>query len=141
MRRGIIWVLASATLLVGCGSASTFANKPRPATTVNLTVYVNNQRVSVSPASVGAGAVQFIITNQAAHSEAILVKNDGGGSLANTGPINPGATASVTVDFRTGDYTLSTGTSDSVPGGAGIQPATLRIGRPRANADNELLQP
>ena len=35
-----------------CGGGSTFANKPRPATPVNLTVYINNARVSVSPSSV-----------------------------------------------------------------------------------------
>jgi plastocyanin len=141
MRRGIIWVLASATLLVGCGSASTFADKPRPATTVNLTVYVNNQRVSVSPASVGAGAVQFIITNQAAHNESVEVQDQAGSSIANTGPINPGATATVTVDFHPGDYTLSTGATSTAHQIPGIVPATLHIGRARPNADNELLQP
>ena len=31
------------------------ANKPRPAAPVNLTVYVNDARVSISPNSVGGG--------------------------------------------------------------------------------------
>lgn len=134
----------SALLVAGCGSAGTFANKPRPATPVNLTVYVNDQRVSVSPASVGAGPVMFIVTNQASHNESVEVQDNGGRSLASTGPINPGGTAQVTVDFNTGRYTISTGktsTEAQFVGHGGIHPATLRIGPPRPNADNALLQP
>jgi hypothetical protein len=137
-------MLVSALLLAGCGSAGTFANKPRPATPVNLTVYINDHRVSVSPASVGAGPVLFIITNDATLNESVIVRSGGGASLANTGPINPGATAQVTVDFHTGDYMIATKDSSpasSLVASTGIRSATLHIGRPRPSAQNELLQP
>ncbi len=134
---------AGALALTGCGSGGMFANKPRPALPVNLTVYINDQRVSVSPASVGAGPVQFIVTNQASRNEALTV-HSGGGALANTGPINPGATAQVTVDFRSGEYTIATDAPAANPylhAGAAIHPATLHIGPARPSASNALLQP
>ncbi len=59
-------MLACAALAVSaCGSSATGATTPRPPAPVNLTVYIDNSRVSVSPSSVGAGPVEFIITNQA----------------------------------------------------------------------------
>ena len=136
---------AGAVMLAGCGSAAHFANRPRPPIPVNLTVYINDHRVSVSPASVGAGPVQFIVTNEATRNEALTVRSGGGNALANTGPINPGATAQVTVDFRSGDYLIATskpaGSDAQLATSALIHPATLHIGPARPNADNALLQP
>jgi hypothetical protein len=148
MRRTAFALLATAALAIaGCGSGTKFANKPRPATPVDLTVYINNQRVSVSPASVGAGPVIFIVTNQADKTESLTVQHAGnsGSAVATTGPINPQETAQVTVDFGSGDYTVSTGKSGSTDaaqaGAASIQAATLHIGKPRPSASNALLQP
>ena len=132
----------------GCGSGGTFANKPRPATPVNLTVYINNARVSVSPDSVGAGEVVFIVTNQASKAESLIVHAaaDSSRTLANAGPINPQSTDQITVDFnRPGEYTVSTagaGGSDAAAAAkSGIQPAALQIGSKRPSSSNTLLQP
>ncbi len=148
MRRTTFALLATGVLaLAGCGGGAKFANKPRPATPVDLTVYINKQRVSVSPASVGAGPVIFIVTNQADKTESLTIQTAGnsGRPLATTGPINPQETAQVTVDFRRGEYTVSTGKSGgsdaSLAGAPAIQPAALHIGRPRPSASNALLQP
>jgi hypothetical protein len=146
MRIRTFWLVAlGVVVLAGCGSSTPFANRPRPATPVNLTVYINNARVSVSPSSVGAGPVIFIVTNQAKNSESLTIKSAGASeAVASTGPINPQATAEVTVDFQTGDYTITTGRSGSLAEQATanpIQPATLHIGPPRPSASNQLLQP
>jgi hypothetical protein len=139
-------VTVSAVALAGCGGGK-FANKPRPPTPVNLTVYINNQRVSLSPQSVGAGPVVFIVTNQADNSESLTVRpaDRTGAALANTGPINPAGTAQVTVDFRSGEYTVSTsrtgGTDAALASRAPIAPARLHIGPPRPSASDALLQP
>jgi hypothetical protein len=134
--------------LAGCGSSGKFANKPRPAAPVNLTVYVNNARVSVSPASTGAGEVVFIVTNQADKAESVTIHpaGDSTRSLASTGPINPQSTAQVTVDFaQPGDYTVatgkSTGTDADVASPNPIQPASIHIGQARPSSSNQLLQP
>jgi hypothetical protein len=145
MCRTTIGMLAlSALTVAGCGSTSSGATTPRPPAPVNLTVYVDNSRVSVSPRSVGAGPVSFIITNQADQAESVAVLRAGRGagqSLANTGPINPQATAQFTVDFTSpGVYSLSTAGGD---GGttSPIRAALLHIGAPRVSASNQLLQP
>lgn len=148
MRRTTFGIFVSAAVaLAGCGSAGTFANKPRPATPVDLTVYINNSRVSLSPAQVGAGEVIFIVTNQADRAETLSVQPTGGGkALANTGPIQPQATAEVTVDLHTpGEYQLVTATGGGSQAAQAtaprIQPAALHIGPARPNSSDVLLQP
>jgi hypothetical protein len=150
MRRTTIGILVvTAAALAGCGSGSTFANLPRPPTPVDLTVYISNQRVLVSPASVGAGPVIFIVTNGSAKTQALTIQRAaGGGTLAATGPITPQATAQVTVNFMKqdqGDYAITTnpsgGTDAARANPSSIRPGALHIGSPRPSADNVLLQP
>lgn len=149
MRKITIGVLAMAAVAVtGCGSTAKYANRPAPPHPVNLTVYINNARVSLSPSTVGAGPVTFIVTNQASNAESLTVGQSGGGqALAHTGPINPQATAQVTVDFTAqGDYTVATGggaTDEASLAGASpsIQPATVHIGPPRPSSSGNLLRP
>ena len=149
MRRTTIGILVvTAAALAGCGSGSTFANLPRPPTPVDLTVYISNQRVIVSPASVGAGPVIFIVTNGSAKTQALTIQRTSGGALASTGPITPQATGQVTVNFSKqdkGDYAITTSPSGSTDASranpSSIRPAALHIGSPRASADNVLLQP
>jgi len=58
MCRWTIRMLALGALAVsGCGGTSKGATTPRPPAPVNLTVYIDNSRVSVSPTTVGAGPV------------------------------------------------------------------------------------
>jgi len=138
-------MLAGSALAVSaCGSSSPAATTPRPPAPVNLTVFIDNSRVSVSPTIVGAGPVEFIITNQASQAESLAIVRSGasaGQPLANTGPINPQATAQVTVNLSSpGSYSLATGGSG--PGsGSTIRAASIRIGAKRASSDNQLLQP
>ena len=133
------------TALAGCGGGTHFADKSRPPTPVNVTVFIDNSRISVSPSSLGAGPVVFIVTNQASRAEAVTVKSAGsGGNVASTAPINPQATSQFTVNFRQGSYTVATSTSASsnaAVAGTTIQPASLHIGKTRSNSNNSLLEP
>jgi hypothetical protein len=133
---------AAATALAGCGGGKQFANNPRPPAPVDLTIYINDSHVSVSPQSLGAGPIIFIVTNQASHSESLQIKSAGGasGQPVETGPINPQATATVKADLQPGDYIV--GTNDAATAGSSaIQPAQLHLGKSRPSADNLLLQP
>jgi hypothetical protein len=148
MRRCKFGILVTmlATVVGGCGGGGTFANKPRPPTPVNLTVYVDNSRVAVSPTSVGAGLVVFIVTNSADKTESVNIVNRDGAGIGTTGPINPQATAQVTVDFRDpGEYVVSTGTSAATEAQQhqkiAIRPARIHIGSQRPSSSNQLLQP
>ena len=140
-------MLACVALAVSaCGTTARGVSTPRAAAPVNLTVYIDNSKVSVSPATVGAGPVDFIITNQATQAESLAILRggaDAGQSLANTGPINPQGTAQVTVDFSApGSYSLATAGGGAGAGaGSTIRAASIHIGAKRASSDSQLLQP
>lgn len=146
--RRIVTVGASAVAVTACGStggkAASRVGEPTP---VNLTVYVNDSRISVSPEAVGAGPVIFIVTNQASHSEALAITRGPASShpLASTAPIHPQGTTQVSVDFTPGTYTISTAahgrTDAQLSRPASIAPASLHIGRKRPSSSNVLLQP
>jgi hypothetical protein len=146
MRTATVGIVALTLLAAGCGGGAHFANKSRPPTPVDSTVYINDARVSVSPNSIGAGPVVFTITNQASRTETLAFQRvDGGSTIASSAPINPQTTTQVTVDFKSGSYTVTTtsrGRSDAANATPSpIQAATLHIGPPRANSNGALLQP
>jgi hypothetical protein len=149
MLRRITMLVVTAAVVAGCGSGGGhFANLPRPPSPVNVTVFIDDQRVSISPSSVGAGPVVFIVTNQASQSQSINILPAGvaaGQPLADTGPISPQATAQITVDLNRGKYSVGTGpvgateAAQSQP--SGITPASLQIGRHRPSASGQLMNP
>jgi hypothetical protein len=138
---------ACAVLVSACGSVGGRSpSVARPPAPINLTVYVNDARVSVSPESLGAGPVVFIVTNQSSRAEALAISRSGQNQpLASTAPINPQGTTQVAVDFRPGDYTISTsphGATDAqLSQTAPIRAAQIHIGHERANSSSQLLQP
>jgi hypothetical protein len=119
--------------LAACGSATHFADDPRPATPVDLSVYVDNHHVSVSPAKIGAGPVILYVTNQASGSEDVKIESIEGTTVKSSGAINSGQTAQINVNLSTGEYDIAAGAKAAT--------AQLNITGPRANADNDLLQP
>ncbi len=132
----ILVAVATGLLIAGCGGGSTFANRPRPPTVVDLTVNVTNQRVMVSPASVGLGPLEVFVTNEASRTATLMLLEPHGGVLADTGPLNPQSTAHFTVAPKTrGTYALTAGAR------SGIRPASLSIGPPRGSGDSALLEP
>jgi hypothetical protein len=146
--RMIVTVGASALAVTACGSTGgKAASKPGQSTPVNLTVYVSDSRISVSPEVVGAGPVIFIVTNQASHSEALSITRGAASShpLASTAPINPQGTTQVSVNFAPGKYTIATGdqgASDAQRSKqSSIRPASIHIGHERASSSNSVLQP
>jgi hypothetical protein len=142
-------IVFTTCVIAGCGSSGHFANIPSPPTPVNLTVYINDQKVSVSPSSVGAGPVVLIVTNQASTAQSLTVLPAGASAaqpIADTGPINPQATTQVTVNLNTpGAYTVGTTPNGSTEAAAalptGVRPAVLRVGKSRPSGSNQLLQP
>ena len=134
-----------AVVVAGCGSAGGQSpTASRPPNPVNLTVYVNDSRVSVSPARVGAGPITFIVTNQASRAESLAISM-GGSTLASTAPINPQGTTQVSVNFRPGRYTIATGhqgkNDAQLSKQSSIRPASIHIGRERDSSSNSVLQP
>ncbi|HEY8638100.1 MAG TPA: hypothetical protein VIL64_02575 [Solirubrobacteraceae bacterium] len=130
----------AALALAGCGTGSDYKNNPRPATPIVVTASISALKVSVSPATFGAGPVTLIVTNQTKASQQITLETDNAigssksGFRQQTGPINPRDTAQLKADLTQGTWSVH------VAGGS-IKPARLNVGSKRPSAQNELLQP
>jgi hypothetical protein len=133
-RRGLpLFAVACAAVLAGCGGGSHFSNFKRPPTPINLTAYVNDASVSVSPATFGAGQVQILATNAADKTETLTIVRLSNEKALASMTLNPGTPGTVSVDLSPGQYTI-------VASGTAIS-AELHVGKSRPSADNTLLQP
>ncbi len=126
-------------LAAGCSEEDDYANEARPPTPIVVSASVTQNGISVSPRQFGAGPVTLIVANQTERAQEISLETDeiggsGPGIEQSSGPINPGDTASLKADLRPGSYKVGV-----VGSGAGN--ASLRVGRPRPSAQDELLQP
>jgi hypothetical protein len=137
------WTLALVTAALagaaGCGGGEDYANRPRPATPINVTAAITDDRVSVSPRTFGAGPIVMIVSNQTSERQTVTLETEelGGtqpGVRKSTNPIGPRSTATLKIDVREGTYAVSTRAG-------GIEPATVEVGKPRKSAQDELLQP
>jgi hypothetical protein len=126
--------------LGGCGGSSKdYKNDPRPPAPIVVTGYIDDQRVSVSPGSLGAGPISLIVTNQTGASQRVTLESAGAtgsgpGIKQVTAPISPQDTATLKVDVKPGSYSVHVA-------GDGIRAARLKVGPERASAQNDLLQP
>ena len=130
-----------AVLALGsCGSSSgDYKNDPRPPGPIVITGYVDDQRVSVSPGTLGAGPISLIVTNQTSAAQRVTLESadatgSGPGLKQVTAPISPRDTATLKADVKPGRYTVHVA-------GDGIRAARLQVGPERASAQNDLLQP
>lgn len=138
-------LLLTAMTLTACGGGAHFADQVRPAAPVNVSVYINDQRISVSPSTVAPGSVAFTITNQSSNAQSVEVVSPGGSNPTTTGPISPQADDQVTVDLGDGQYSVEIAPSNSTQAAAatptGIMSALLTVQGKRQNSNSQVLQP
>lgn len=139
-------LLLAAAGITACGGGTHFADNARPAVPVNVSVYVNDQRISVSPSSVTPGPVAITITNQSSSSQSVEVEPTGASSaITTTGPISPQANDQLTVNLSAGDYRVGIAPNASSEAAAatptGIASGLLSVQGQRSNSNNQLLQP
>lgn len=137
--RGAATVVAGvlALGLCACGTTTERGNQPRPPARIVITGSISPDRVSVSPRRFGAGPVSLVVANLTDTSQQVTLETadrSHAGIRQQTAPINPRDTAELRADLTTGRYTVRVS-------GGGIAAATLRVGRRRASAQNDLLQP
>lgn len=138
-----------AVTVAACGSSTHFQFNPKATIPVNVSVYINSQRVALSPSSVTRGPVLITITNQASTAESLQVVRAGGSGanpLADTGPISPQGTGQLTVNLGIGSYTVTTAPDNSTEAAAatptGILPGLLQVqGRRPAGGASQLQAP
>ena len=132
-------LLALGTLSVsalGCGGED-FKNEPRPPVAIELTGVIQRDKVTVSPAKVGAGPISITIANET--DEAHTLTLEGERIRERVGPVNPRDTATIQKTLAPGSYEVRAGSSEAVP--KEIAPAKLTVGRQRRDSSDQLLQP
>jgi hypothetical protein len=128
-----------AAALAGCGGDSEdYANRPRPASPINVTAAISDKKISISPKEFGAGPVTIIVSNQTSAEQTVTLETEelGGdkpGLKESSDPIAPQGTGTLEASVREGTY--------AVRGSKGPKPVTLGVGPDRASAQDRLLQP
>lgn len=125
--------------LAGCGGFDERTNELRPATPVMMTAAIRDDVIRVSPRRVGAGEIQLVISNQTGEPQTVTFETDElggptGGRRARSPSIPPRGTGRLTIDARSGEYSVRT--ADEA-----IRAARVRIGPPRPSSQDEVLLP
>jgi hypothetical protein len=134
--RACIGLAIAAVLIAGCGDDD-FKNEARAPVRLALTGVIKDDKVTVSPAKVGAGPVQITISNQTDSERTVTL--EGESTTEQQGPVQPGDTATIQKTLEPGSYEVRAGSEKAVR--KEIQPAVLTIGKARKNSNNELLLP
>ena len=146
--RTIVICAVIALGLSACGSSGAkSASRATPPTPVILSSFVTDAHVSLSPARVGAGTVLLTVTNQGARAEALVISTARRPrTVARTAPISSHGSTQLSVTLRPGRYAVALAAPGPRTDARRSRPvtrpaATLRVGRPRASADGDLLAP
>ena len=138
-RAAAVLAAGAACALAGCGGGGEdYANKPRPATPINVTAAISDKKISISPKQFGAGPVVIIVSNQTGKEQTLTLETEElggsqGGIKQSTDPIAPRGTGTLKADMRKGSYALSVRNGPS--------PVSLEVGPPRKSAQDTLLEP
>ena len=134
--RAAAGVAIAAAFLAGCGDDD-FENNPRPPVPIGLSGVIQEDKVTVSPAKLGAGPVLLTISNQTRRPRTVIL--EGSSIVQREGPIAPGDTATIQRTLEPGSYEVRAGSPTAVR--REIVPATLDIGKERRDSNNDLLLP
>jgi hypothetical protein len=122
-------------MIAGCGSATRLESKGlnRPASPIDVSVYVGDGRVAFDPRRINAGPVELLVVNQSAHARQVVISLPGGRIVATTPKIEPGGSAQLKTTLSRSSYQLRI-----VGRRSGSR---LTVERPARSGNNELLQP
>jgi hypothetical protein len=132
-RRGIALLLSmglAALVVAGCGRDD-FENEPRPAVPAEITVEIGTGEVVVSPASFGAGLVNFTIANLTKTPTTLAII---GPTEAETDEIPAGGNTILKAEMRSGEYEASADDAE-------VRPFSFTVGPDRESGQNDLLLP
>ena len=140
--RGLVALALALAVIVagaGCGDGDQQANGGGLTAEISVGAVVGPRGVSVSPARFGAGTIELVASNQTSTSRRVELRSrrlaaGGTAVVQSTGPIPPGATASLKADVGEGSYIVS------APG-SGVDPAAMTVGPAQDRALDRLLAP
>jgi hypothetical protein len=130
-----VLLVATAALVAGCGSSTNYANDPRPPALVTITCAIVHNQVRVSPNAFGAGPVMLVVANLTSSSQQLTITGTASGAvIGQTGPINPGSTATLQLDLTAGAYALT-------PDDPNVAAGRIVVGPSRPSSQNQVNLP
>jgi hypothetical protein len=124
------------SLVGGCGTTVRleFKGHNRPATPVDVSVYLGGGRPQINPRRVAAGLIQLNVTNQTASAQAVLITLPDGRVIARNPKVEAGGTAQLKASLTGSAYTLEA---------VGRRELTtpLKVTHPGRTGNDALLQP
>lgn len=133
-RRGRAFValaVAVASLALAACGRDDFENNPRPPAAIPISVQVNDDQITVSPAEFGAGIADFTIVNLGEVPTGIEIDGPTNGE---SDEIAPGTSGVLKMEMETGDYEATALDLDA-------KPFDFVVGPDRESSNNDLLQP
>ena len=138
-RAAVAAALIGLATLAGCGEKrQPRANVDRPALPAAISVLLTKDGIRMSPASIGGGPIELIISNRSGKPREIVLETvdapggDAGAVALRTTPISDGETSQAQAVVEEGAYELRAGEGLS---------AELEVTAARPSAQNELLIP
>lgn len=129
-------MLCSLPILTACGDErERRANEPRGALPVVISVFMTADGVRVSPESVGAGALEFVIANRSRAAREVVVEraSEGtGGEILRTTKIADGETSSAQAIADEGGHIVRV---------SGLGTADLEVTKTRPSSSDRLITP
>jgi hypothetical protein len=122
-------------LLAGCGTAArlSFKGHGRPATPIDVSVYVGDGRVSFDPRRLTAGPIELLVANESARARMVVVTLPNGRVVARTPKVQPGGTAQLKTTLTRSAYEVRASGARSG--------SLLTVRRPARSGNADLLQP
>ena len=133
-RRGralVALAVAVASLAVAACGRDDFENNPRPPGAIPISVQVNDDQITVSPAEFGAGIADFTIVNLGDVPTAVEID---GPTAGESDEIAPGTSGVLKMEMDTGDYEATALDLDA-------ESFDFVVGPERDSSNNDLLQP
>jgi hypothetical protein len=127
--------LVAALTLAGCGEDDDFANDPRPPAPIVVTAKVDSQKVVVSPKEIGAGLVNFTVSNQSPDPVRLTLVGPAPEGDQESGEIPPASVGNLKAEVVEGDYEVNGGERSDA------RPAEITVGPERESSNGELLLP
>jgi hypothetical protein len=136
--RRLVLFAVGIVALAACGGSDQRENRLRPPVPVTLTAAIHEDALQVSPATVGAGTVTLLVSNQSGAPQTVTFASDElaerSGNTASSPEIAPGSTGRLTIVTREGLYSVHT--QDEA-----IRAARVKIGPPRPSGQDRVLLP
>ncbi|MGK2878622.1 MAG: hypothetical protein ACSLFF_08640 [Solirubrobacterales bacterium] len=128
---GAIVVLATVLAVSGCAGNESYPNNPKPPANLNVSVFVGEDQIALSPNPFGAGPTRFVITNQTGTNQKVLISTE---QFDREVEVGVGQTVNFKQTVEPGDLSISTDNSAA-------DSAELVVGPKRPSAQQDLNQP